>query len=203
MPPLSHLADPLASGIILSLGFAENGPRTMDHQGAQISVAAFADPEQPGLPAARPLPWNQSKPGGKLASVLETIPVTDRRYQRRCGDRSIALDAERGAAVQDGDADLELGDLSVEVPCHEPLAQDFDTMHLRLDAAPAVVGWGFWSVHASQLPLWIHEMNPSRDLCNRAGRESHSDIGAPKPFQQRLQDAGLLLVAVNLLLPFA
>jgi hypothetical protein len=47
--------------------------------------------------------------------------------------------AERGVAVQDGDADLELGDLSVEVPCHEPLAQQFHTMHLRLDAASAVV----------------------------------------------------------------
>jgi hypothetical protein len=24
------------------------------------------------------------------------------------------------------------------------------------------------SAHASQLPRWIHKMNPSRDLCNRA-----------------------------------
>mgnify|MGYP000986636742 CR=1 FL=1 len=41
--------------------------------------------------------------------------------------------------VQDGDADLEFGDLSVEVPCHEPLAQQLDTMHFCLDAASAVV----------------------------------------------------------------
>jgi hypothetical protein len=47
--------------------------------------------------------------------------------------------AERGVAVQDGDADLEFGNLTVEVPRHEPLAQEFDTMHLRFDAASAVV----------------------------------------------------------------
>ena len=47
--------------------------------------------------------------------------------------------AERGVAVQDGDADLELGDLTVEVPSHEPLAQQFHAMHLRLDAASAVI----------------------------------------------------------------
>ena len=47
--------------------------------------------------------------------------------------------AERGVAVRDGDADLDLCDLSVEVPRHEPLAQQFDTMHLRFDAASAVV----------------------------------------------------------------
>lgn len=28
---------------------------------------------------------------------------------------------ERDVAVQNGDADLEFGDLTVEVPCHEPL----------------------------------------------------------------------------------
>ena len=33
---------------------------------------------------------------------------------------------------------------------------------------PGLVGRGCGSAHASQLPRWIHEMNPSRDLCNRA-----------------------------------
>ena len=32
-----------------------------------------------------------------------------------------------------------LGNLPVEVPCHEPLPQQFHAMHLCLDAAPAVV----------------------------------------------------------------
>ncbi len=35
--------------------------------------------------------------------------------------------------------DLELGNLTVEVPRHEALTQQFHTVHLRLDAAPAVI----------------------------------------------------------------
>src|SRR5690606_4729179 len=34
---------------------------------------------------------------------------------------------------------------------------------------PGPVGRGCRSAHVSQLPRWIHEMNPTRDLCNRAG----------------------------------
>ncbi len=33
---------------------------------------------------------------------------------------------------------------------------------------PGPVGCGCGSAHEDQLPRWIHEMNPSRDLCNRA-----------------------------------
>ena len=33
---------------------------------------------------------------------------------------------------------------------------------------PGLVGGGCRSAHAAQLPRWIHEMNPSWDLCNRA-----------------------------------
>ena len=41
-----------------------------------------------------------------------------------------------------------------------------------------VIGWpvpgrvGRWcrSAHPCQLPRWIHKMNPTRDLCNRAGQ---------------------------------
>ena len=47
--------------------------------------------------------------------------------------------AEGGVAVHDCNADLDFGNLAVEVPRHEPLAQQFDRVHLRLDAAPAVV----------------------------------------------------------------
>ena len=48
-------------------------------------------------------------------------------------------DAERGVTVEDGNANLNLGDLFVEVPRHAPLAHQFDTMHLRLDATTAMV----------------------------------------------------------------
>ena len=47
--------------------------------------------------------------------------------------------AKRGVAVEDGDADLDLCDLAVEVPRHEALPQQLHTVHLGLDAAPAVV----------------------------------------------------------------
>ena len=48
-------------------------------------------------------------------------------------------DAERREAVQDGDTDLKLGHLTVEVTRHEALTQQFHTVHLCLDAAPAVI----------------------------------------------------------------
>jgi len=47
--------------------------------------------------------------------------------------------AERSEAVEHGDADLELGHLTADVPSHEALAQQLHTMHLRLDAASAVI----------------------------------------------------------------
>ena len=42
--------------------------------------------------------------------------------------------AKRGVTVQDGYAHLEFRDVTVEVPRHEPLPQQFYTMHLRFDA---------------------------------------------------------------------
>ncbi len=62
-------------------------------------------------------------------------PFPGRTYSRGFRDGY----AERGVVVQDGDADLEFGNLTVEVPCHEALAQKFHTMQLRLDATPAEV----------------------------------------------------------------
>src|SRR5690606_6356958 len=37
---------------------------------------------------------------------------------------------------------------------------------------PGLVSRGCVSAHASQLPHWIHEMNPSPDLCNRAAADT-------------------------------
>ena len=45
-------------------------------------------------------------------------------------------DAERGEAVQDGDANLELGHLTVEVPRQKALTRQFHTVHLRISALP-------------------------------------------------------------------
>ena len=47
--------------------------------------------------------------------------------------------AKRGVAVQAGDAELEFSGLSVDVSRHQPLTRKLHTMHLRFDAAPAVV----------------------------------------------------------------
>ena len=42
-------------------------------------------------------------------------------------------------AIEHGDADLDLSDLPVEVPCHERLAYQLYAMHLAFDATSAVV----------------------------------------------------------------
>lgn len=47
--------------------------------------------------------------------------------------------AERGVTVHDSDTDLDVRNLTVEIPRHEALAQQFHTVHLRFDAASAVV----------------------------------------------------------------
>ena len=47
--------------------------------------------------------------------------------------------AKRGVAVHDGDADFDLCDLSIKVPRHEALPQQFHTVHLRFDTASSVV----------------------------------------------------------------
>lgn len=45
----------------------------------------------------------------------------------------------RAVTIQYGDTDLELRDLAVKVPRHEPLAQPLDAMRLRHDATAAVI----------------------------------------------------------------
>ena len=47
--------------------------------------------------------------------------------------------AECGISVHDGNADLDLGDVAVEVPRHEALSQQLHAVHLCLGPASAVV----------------------------------------------------------------
>ena len=61
------------------------------------------------------------------------FPGTDLSHGFRDGD------AKGGVTVQDRNAHLNLSDLAVKVARHQPLAQQFYAMHLRLDAASAVV----------------------------------------------------------------
>ena len=55
-------------------------------------------------------------------------PLTDSSYGLSDGY------AEGRKAMQDCRADLELSNLTVEVPCAQPLAQQFQTVHLGVDA---------------------------------------------------------------------
>jgi len=52
---------------------------------------------------------------------------------------------------------------------------------------PGLAGGGCRSVHALQLPRWIHKMNPSPNLCNRACRRLYLGIAAEQPASARLQ----------------
>lgn len=76
-------------------------------------------------------------PTGSVAQIecWPRFPFIQTDSSRGRCDRS----AERGVTIHDGDTDLNLGDLTVKVPCHQALPQQFHTTHLRLNAAPAVV----------------------------------------------------------------
>jgi len=47
--------------------------------------------------------------------------------------------AERGVAVQDGGADLQFWDLTIEAACHQALPRQFHAMHLCLGTVSAIV----------------------------------------------------------------
>ena len=64
------------------------------------------------------------------------------------------------------------------VPAHlgvEPDCQRTSALERFIVGWPVsgLVGWGCRSAHAAQLPRWMHEMNPSKDLCNRAGPKAN------------------------------
>lgn len=61
------------------------------------------------------------------------LPRTDLFYGLRDGY------AKGDVTVEHRDPDLELADLSVEVPTHEALAKEFDAAHLRLCTALSVI----------------------------------------------------------------
>ena len=61
--------------------------RAVNQQLAQIFVAALADAEQLRFAAGRELPWNQTEPGGEIATAIEAFRLTDGGDERR-GDRS-------------------------------------------------------------------------------------------------------------------
>jgi hypothetical protein len=74
--------------------------------------------------------------------------------------------AELGIADHDGNADLDLGDLSVEVPRHEALPQYFHAVHLCLGTTSAVVSAPVLPDRASQL-FWCRQGLIARDGARR------------------------------------
>ena len=77
--------------------------------------------------------WQLIKPARTSRGAIRH----ERRYNGCC---PFANRYAKGCeAVQDGDPDLELRDLTIKVPRDQSLAQQFDIMHLGFDAASAVV----------------------------------------------------------------
>jgi hypothetical protein len=64
-------------------------------------------------------------------------------------------------AIEHGDTDLDLGDLPVEVPCHERLAHQFEAVHLGFDAASSVVSAPASPHSAAQISLGADRVVPS------------------------------------------
>lgn len=64
------------------------------------------------------------------ADRFDGFPLRDRLCERG---------SERCEAIKDSNTDVNFGDLAVEIACCQTLAEEFDAVHFRLDAASPVV----------------------------------------------------------------
>jgi hypothetical protein len=99
-----------------------------------------------------------------------------RRIGRSRRDLFEEIEGHRKARLNGG---IAVGLLTATPACRRGIPAHLGVEPDRL-RAPALerftVGWpvlgpvgpGCGSAHVAQLPCWIHKMNPSRDLCNRA-----------------------------------
>lgn len=93
---MPQLAEPEAPRILFAAGATQSGASAMDHQRAQITVAAFADAEQSD-PSSTSLLRHTAQPSRELAAVLEAGSVTGscnqcrRRYRPDAFDLAEAL----------------------------------------------------------------------------------------------------------------
>ncbi|ESY44741.1 hypothetical protein X744_31860 [Mesorhizobium sp. LNJC372A00] len=67
----------------------------MDHQCAQIAIAALADAEQAGSPSTGSLFRHETEPCRKLAAVLEASSITYGSDQRCRGHRADTFDLSK------------------------------------------------------------------------------------------------------------
>lgn len=100
----------------------------MDHQCAQIAIAAFADAEQAGSPSAGSLFRNQAEPGRELTPILEAGPIADGSDQGGCRHGADAFDLSKPLTLLAGAEDfsyppiigrnalVELGQFSPQLP---------------------------------------------------------------------------------------
>ena len=77
-------ANPSTEGCWLGRQGADDGAGTMDHQAAQIAVAAFADTEQPGFAAGGVLVRYDAEPGCEIPPTLESAAVVDGGNESAC-----------------------------------------------------------------------------------------------------------------------
>ncbi len=106
------------------------------------------------------------------------LPQTDLAYG--LSDRY----AKNCVVVEDSDADLDFRNLPFEVSCHQGLAKQFHTIHLRFDAASAVISAPASPQGAPQIPLRIDRIvacncSVARRfpwLCILAWRDHHMGI---------------------------
>jgi hypothetical protein len=106
MPPLPQLTKPEASGILLAGCFAERSASAMDHQCAQIAIAAFADTEEAGPPSTGSLFRHQAEPGRELPAVLEAGSIAHGSDQGGCRHRADAFDLSKPLALLAGPEDF-------------------------------------------------------------------------------------------------
>ena len=97
----------------------------MDHQGAQIAIAAFADAKQLSSTPTRPLLGDKPQPRGELAAILEARSISYRGNQRRCCHGSNTFDFPE--ALADLAVAIELTDLPI-IKCD--LTIQLDQFHL-------------------------------------------------------------------------
>lgn len=65
---------------------------------------------------------------------LQNFPLRDRVCKR---------DSECCESVNDSNTDMNFGDLALEIACRQTLAQQFDAVHLCLDAASPMIPAGY------------------------------------------------------------
>ena len=121
---------PTTEKIVIPTRRADNRPGTVDEQGPQVRVAAFADPEQPRLAARRVLSRHEPQPGAHLAPVVENARIAD-LSDESAGDQrpdTASFHQPVGARILAGQA-LEFArqvfDLGVEFIEPSPLPRQF------------------------------------------------------------------------------